>query len=118
MTKIELKRYADMEVGAVTAAAFAAEKYYDVIRVFERRGSAGGTWCVVCIFSFLHAPESCRINEINRIYDPAPRDLAIRPGKLPPETDPRLGIPTSLPRISKPVEQERFELTPIYEGLT
>jgi cation diffusion facilitator CzcD-associated flavoprotein CzcO len=30
--------------GAVTAAAFAAEKYYDRIQVYERRDSAGGTW--------------------------------------------------------------------------
>jgi cation diffusion facilitator CzcD-associated flavoprotein CzcO len=31
-------------VGAITAAAFAAEKYFDRIQVFERRESAGGTW--------------------------------------------------------------------------
>lgn len=31
-------------IGAVTAAAFAAENYFEKIRVFERRESAGGTW--------------------------------------------------------------------------
>lgn len=30
--------------GAVTAAAFKAENYYDRIRVFERRETPGGTW--------------------------------------------------------------------------
>ena len=30
--------------GAATAAAFAAEQYFETIRVFERKGSAGGTW--------------------------------------------------------------------------
>ena len=31
-------------IGSVTAAAFAAEQYFDRIRVFERRETAGGTW--------------------------------------------------------------------------
>jgi cation diffusion facilitator CzcD-associated flavoprotein CzcO len=31
-------------IGAITAAAFTAEKYFDRIQVFERRESAGGTW--------------------------------------------------------------------------
>ena len=30
--------------GAATAAALASEKYFDVIRVFERRETPGGTW--------------------------------------------------------------------------
>lgn len=30
--------------GAITAAAFKAEKYFDRIQIFERRESAGGTW--------------------------------------------------------------------------
>lgn len=30
--------------GAATAAAFASENTFDVIRVFERRESPGGTW--------------------------------------------------------------------------
>lgn len=30
--------------GAVTAAALKAEEVFDVIRVFERREAAGGTW--------------------------------------------------------------------------
>lgn len=33
--------------GAVTAAAFSAEDYFERIRVFERRGAAGGTWYVL-----------------------------------------------------------------------
>lgn len=37
--------------GAATAAAFAAEQYFGTIRVFERKGSAGGTW-FVCYNSF------------------------------------------------------------------
>jgi hypothetical protein len=31
-------------IGSVSAAAFAAEQYFDRIRVFERRETAGGTW--------------------------------------------------------------------------
>lgn len=31
-------------LGAVTAAALGAEEAFDVVRVFERRESAGGTW--------------------------------------------------------------------------
>ena len=37
-------RLASPHIGAVTASAFEAEKYFDVIRVFERRETAGGTW--------------------------------------------------------------------------
>ena len=33
-------------IGAATAAAFAAEQYFETIRVFERKGGAGGTWFV------------------------------------------------------------------------
>jgi cation diffusion facilitator CzcD-associated flavoprotein CzcO len=33
-----------LTIGAVTAAAFVAEKYFEQIQVFERRESAGGTW--------------------------------------------------------------------------
>lgn len=39
-----------VHTGAVTAAAFAAEKYFERIRVFERRESAGGTW-YFCIYN-------------------------------------------------------------------
>ncbi|GKT47397.1 thiol-specific monooxygenase [Colletotrichum spaethianum] len=35
--------------GAVTAAAFKAENYFERIQVFERRESAGGTWYSVLI---------------------------------------------------------------------
>lgn len=33
-------------IGAVTAAAFLAEDFFEKIKVFERRESAGGTWYV------------------------------------------------------------------------
>jgi len=32
--------------GAIAVDAFAQEKAFDVIRVFERREKAGGCWCV------------------------------------------------------------------------
>jgi cation diffusion facilitator CzcD-associated flavoprotein CzcO len=35
--------YLDLS-GAITAAAFAAEDLFEVIRVFERRETPGGTW--------------------------------------------------------------------------
>ncbi|KAI0010861.1 putative dimethylaniline monooxygenase [Xylariaceae sp. FL0662B] len=83
--------------GAITAAAFKAENYFEHIEVFERRGTAGGTW----------------------IYDPDPKPgPVIRPGSLPPDLDPPLKIPSGLPRITPSNQQERFEQTPIYESLT
>lgn len=36
-------------LGAITAAALKAENFFDRIRVFERRETAGGTWSVVLI---------------------------------------------------------------------
>ncbi|TDZ14737.1 Thiol-specific monooxygenase [Colletotrichum orbiculare MAFF 240422] len=84
--------------GAVTAAALKAEEFFDTIRVFERRESAGGTW----------------------IYDPNPAELPpLQPGLLPPQLDPALQIPTALPQV-KPhsTAQERFSQTPIYQTLT
>jgi cation diffusion facilitator CzcD-associated flavoprotein CzcO len=33
-----------LRLGAITAAALKAEEVFDVIRVFERREAAGGTW--------------------------------------------------------------------------
>ncbi|PVH71578.1 FAD/NAD(P)-binding domain-containing protein [Cadophora sp. DSE1049] len=83
--------------GAITAAAFAAEKYFDRIQVFERRETAGGTW----------------------IYDPSPPgSLPLRPGGLPPDVDPPLSIPDELPKITSPNRQERWHKTPIYSSLT
>ncbi|CAG8973730.1 hypothetical protein HYALB_00007678 [Hymenoscyphus albidus] len=82
---------------AVTAAAFSAEHNFEKITVFERRECAGGTW----------------------IYDQSPpHDLPIRPGSLPPDSDPPLEIPNNLPKITSPNEQERFTKTPIYSSLT
>ncbi|SPO04324.1 related to flavin-containing monooxygenase [Cephalotrichum gorgonifer] len=83
--------------GAVTAAAFEAEKYFDHIRVFERRETAGGTW----------------------IYDrdPGSVPLHLRPGKLPLDIDPPLDLPDRLPAITAPSQQERFSKTPVYESL-
>ncbi|KAJ9272661.1 hypothetical protein DTO212C5_1388 [Paecilomyces variotii] len=83
--------------GAAAAAAFAAENYFDTIRVFERRETAGGTW----------------------IYDPDPTPLLRpRPGALPTEIDPPLEIPKDLPTTTPPSSQERYEKTPIHEELT
>ncbi|KAG4436193.1 hypothetical protein IFR05_008321 [Cadophora sp. M221] len=83
--------------GAITAAAFKAEKYFDRIQVFERRESAGGTW----------------------IYDESPpSSLPLQPGGLPPDVDPPLSIPNELPRITSPNQQERWHHTPIYRSLT
>ncbi|KAH8819831.1 dimethylaniline monooxygenase (N-oxide forming) [Xylogone sp. PMI_703] len=83
--------------GAVTAAAFKAENYFERIQVFERRETPGGTW----------------------IYDPDPKpELAIHPGGLPLVTDQPLKIPDNLPKVLPPNTQERFSKTPIYESLT
>ncbi|KAK0655598.1 hypothetical protein B0T16DRAFT_315499 [Cercophora newfieldiana] len=83
--------------GAVTAAAFHAEKYYERIRVIERRESAGGTW----------------------IYDADPSPAPpIQPGALPKDVDPPLTIPTNLPSTASPSQQERYSQTPIYNSLT
>ena len=54
-----------------------------------------------------------------RIYDPDPSpELPIYPGRLPPETDPRLDIPADLPQAKPHNTQERYVLTPIYDSLT
>ncbi|KAL6897685.1 hypothetical protein GGI43DRAFT_99252 [Trichoderma evansii] len=83
--------------GAITAAALKAEEVFDVIRVFERREAAGGTW----------------------IYDAAVKpSLLGRPGATPAEIDPPLAIPKSLPAVLPPNKQERFSKTPIYDNLT
>ncbi|KAK3365326.1 hypothetical protein B0T24DRAFT_724191 [Lasiosphaeria ovina] len=83
--------------GAVTAAAFKAENYYDRISVFERRETAGGTW----------------------IYDPDPSlGRLVYPGSLAPEIDPPLAIPDSLPRTAPRNQQQRFAQTPVYSSLT
>lgn len=83
--------------GAITAAAFAAEQHYAIIKVFERRESAGGTW----------------------IYDPDPNPaFKPVPGALPTEIDPALEIPDSLPSVTSPTLQERHDKTPIYADLT
>ncbi|TVY55908.1 Thiol-specific monooxygenase [Lachnellula cervina] len=83
--------------GAATAAALKAENYFDRIRVFERRETAGGTW----------------------IHDPDPGvELPIHPGGLPADVDPRLEIPNELPKVKSPNKQERFLRTPVYNSLT
>lgn len=59
------------------------------------------------------------IDRIIRIFDPSPGpELPIKPGKVPPEIDPPLGIPNELPRITAPSQQERFSQTPVYNSLT
>ncbi|KAI0138211.1 putative dimethylaniline monooxygenase [Hypoxylon sp. NC0597] len=83
--------------GAITAAAFKAENYFERIRVFERRETPGGTW----------------------IFDSDPKpDLKVQPGKLPPDIDPPLEIPRELPQVTAPNQRERFSKTPIYNSLT
>ncbi|KAF2107995.1 putative dimethylaniline monooxygenase [Lophiotrema nucula] len=83
--------------GAATAAALASENYFDVIRVFERRETPGGTW----------------------IYDPSPSTPStLHPGKLPPAVDPPLHIPNALPQTTRPTSQYRYDRTPIYSNLT
>ncbi|KAH8647112.1 hypothetical protein BX600DRAFT_476148 [Xylariales sp. PMI_506] len=83
--------------GAVTAAAFKAENYFDTIRVFERRDRPGGTW----------------------IYDADPQpELQIHPGALPPDIDPPLNVPDALPAVLAPSTQERYSKTPVYNSLT
>ncbi|KAJ3549098.1 hypothetical protein NM208_g678 [Fusarium decemcellulare] len=83
-------------LGAITAAAFKAEDYYERIRVFERRATAGGTW----------------------IYDPDPPIPPIHPGGLPADVDKPLVIPDNLPTTTTPNQQERYSHTPIYTNLT
>ncbi|KAK1465741.1 hypothetical protein CMEL01_11733 [Colletotrichum melonis] len=83
--------------GAVTAAAFKAEDYFERIQVFERRESAGGTW----------------------IYDPSPSELPpLQPGSLPPDVDPAVEIPGKLPQVKPHSQRERYSQTPIYHSLT
>ncbi|KAM0815545.1 hypothetical protein AB5N19_01344 [Seiridium cardinale] len=83
--------------GAVTAAAFKAENYFQKISVFERREKAGGTW----------------------IYDADPQPpLAVHPGALPTQLDPPLSLPDHLPAILPPSQQERYAKTPVYDSLT
>ncbi|TVY73504.1 Thiol-specific monooxygenase, partial [Lachnellula suecica] len=83
--------------GAVTAAAFQAENYFERIRVFERRETPGGTW----------------------IHDPDPgQSLTLKPGGLPADIDPPLEVPDQLPNVTTPNKQERFLRTPIYNSLT
>ncbi|ERS99622.1 hypothetical protein HMPREF1624_02982 [Sporothrix schenckii ATCC 58251] len=82
--------------GAASASALAAEGYFDVIKVFERREEPGGTW----------------------IYDAVPPVLKLVPGGLPHDIDPPLAIPEVLPATLAPNSQERFTKTPIYDGLT
>ncbi|KAK1598166.1 uncharacterized protein LY79DRAFT_586794 [Colletotrichum navitas] len=83
--------------GAITAAAFKAENYFERIQVFERRESAGGTW----------------------IYDSNPSELPpLQPGSLPPDVDPAVEIPGELPQVKPHNQQERYSQTPIYHSLT
>ncbi|KAK4199556.1 hypothetical protein QBC40DRAFT_340418 [Triangularia verruculosa] len=79
--------------GAVTAAAFKAENYFEHIRSFHI--------------------------DIIRIYDASPpASIPIHPGALAPDTDPPLTIPSKLPTTTPPSRQERYSKTPIYDDLT
>ncbi|KAJ4145636.1 hypothetical protein LMH87_004482 [Akanthomyces muscarius] len=82
--------------GAIAAAALKAENYFDRIRVFERRETAGGTW----------------------IHDPDPGPAApVEPGKLPSEIDAHLDIPSNLPTTTLPDRTNRWATTPVYDSL-
>ncbi|KAK3073980.1 hypothetical protein LTR53_003984 [Teratosphaeriaceae sp. CCFEE 6253] len=80
--------------GAAAAAALSAEQCVDTIRVFERRGTPGGTG-----------------------LDPGAREPP-SPGALAPRLDPPSDVPTHLPAVSPPVNRERWDKTPVYEDLT
>ncbi|OAA66186.1 Flavin monooxygenase-like protein [Cordyceps fumosorosea ARSEF 2679] len=83
--------------GAIAAAALKAENYFERIRVFERRETAGGTW----------------------IHDPDPGPVTpIEPGKLPSEIDPQLAIPPNLPATTLPDRTNRWATTPVYDSLS
>ncbi len=43
--------------GAAAAAAFGAEEYFDVIKIFERRQEPGGTWYVLGLDQLLLPPK-------------------------------------------------------------
>ncbi|POS73280.1 hypothetical protein DHEL01_v208326 [Diaporthe helianthi] len=54
-----------------------------------------------------------------KIFDASPGpELPINPGKLPPQVDPPLQIPSQLPTVTAPVTQERYSKTPVYNSLT
>ena len=76
----------------------------------------GNCWrdLVLPLFSWIEAWSP----DISRIYDPEPNPIPLVPGYLPPDSDPPLGIPDGLPKITSPNEQERFDKTPIYNSLT
>ncbi|KAK4182701.1 hypothetical protein QBC35DRAFT_509483 [Podospora australis] len=83
--------------GAVTAAAFKAEHYFDRIRVYERRETTGGVW----------------------IHDVGPRHPPqVQPGSVAFEIDPPLKVPDNLPQQTDPNHQERYSHTSLYENLT
>lgn len=81
--------------GAAAAAALDAEDYFDTIKVFEKRACPGGVWN----------------------YDPDPGHLPLDPGALPPSLDPAISVPEKLPCTQPPLKQNRFDQTPLYEGL-
>lgn len=93
---LRYRHNADAAKGAAAAAALDAEDFFEEIKVFDRRETAGGTW----------------------IYDATPGQLPLTPGALPPQTDPPLSIPDRLPQTTPCCIQYRFEQTPIYELLT
>ncbi|KAH7083972.1 dimethylaniline monooxygenase (N-oxide forming) [Paraphoma chrysanthemicola] len=100
MSKSQIKSVAVIgagAAGAATAAALASEDYFDTIKVFERRESAGGTW----------------------IYDADPGPpIPLHPGENPTVTDPPLRTPSELPTTRPPTTQQRYDKTPIYQDLT
>ncbi|KAJ6781221.1 hypothetical protein PWT90_08753 [Aphanocladium album] len=83
--------------GAIAAAALKSENYFERIRVFERRETAGGTW--------IHDT------------DPGPA-IPVQPGKLPSEIDLHLDVPGNLPTTTSPDQTNRWATTPVYDSLS
>ncbi|KAM3527631.1 hypothetical protein NHJ13051_002822 [Beauveria bassiana] len=96
-SQVRIQSVAIIGAGAIAAAALKAENYFDRIRVFERRETAGGTW----------------------IHDPDPGPVTpVEPGKLPTELDVHLDIPRNLPTTTSPDKTNRWATTPVYDSLS
>lgn len=102
-----------MTIGAVTASAFKSENYFKRIRVFERRDTAGGTWCDVYVATITYF--ALMISD--RIHDSDPGSVPVPPGKLPMDIDQPLKVPTSLPTVLRPSQRQRWAQTPVYNSL-
>jgi len=116
--------------GAITVDALAQEKAFDVIKVFERRESAGGCWSVTSSFNIkfdcgsgLHASKyHCSIEWltfIHRLEDPPNHELQLLDLEkiANRNADTPLPIPSELPTTAPKSAQYRFSDTSIYPYL-